>query len=171
MLSRVQTCLDDLKADPYQPYTRPSVVGRWSEAGTRTGAAQTIGSEVASPRPDGRDGANRGCSPLRIPAGLRDRPIGVTLRRRGQRAILTSCCGRVWHPADLPEGLPHSIRGRARRRTYRLGRGLPPGCCAVGLCQVDGMPHESQRATSSIGRMWRVTGQGMRAKTEGMKGS
>jgi hypothetical protein len=32
----------------------------------------------------------------------------------------------------------------------RFRRGLPPGCRVVGLCQIDGMPHESQRAKSSV---------------------
>ena len=40
--------------------------------------------------------------------------------------------------------------GRARRARHRLRRGLPPGCRAVGLRQIDGMPHDSQRARSSV---------------------
>ena len=40
--------------------------------------------------------------------------------------------------------------GRAGRRTRRFHRGLPPGRRVVGLRQVDGMPHDSQRARSSV---------------------
>ncbi len=44
--------------------------------------------------------------------------------------------GRVWHPADLPQGLPHEPRGQElpkdRRRSRRR---LPPGRRAVGLRQ------------------------------------
>jgi hypothetical protein len=48
-----------------------------------------------------------------------------------------------------PRATTRQPGGRARRRTHRLGRGLPPGCRVVGLRQIDGTPHEPQRARSS----------------------
>ncbi len=57
---------------------------------------------------------------------------------------------RVWHPVDLPKGYHAAPRGRVPRGCRRLRRGLPPGRRAVGLRQVDGMPHVSQRARSSM---------------------
>ncbi len=78
-------------------------------------------------------------------------------------------------PADLPEGATtRHPGGRARRRTCLFRRGLLPGCRTVGLRQVDGMPHESQRARSSVARRHveephRDRG-GCGAKTEGMTG-
>ena len=60
---------------------------------------------------------------------------------------------RVWHPLDLLKGYHPAARGRARRRTDRFRRGLPPGCRVVGLRQIDGMPHQfSARKIDSSGR-------------------
>lgn len=66
-------------------------------------------------------------------AGLRDgQPPGLLARGTVDRCGIPSTSRRATtrHPG-----------GRARRRRYQLHRGLPPGCRAVGLCQVDGMPH------------------------------
>jgi hypothetical protein len=59
--------------------------------------------------------------------------------------------GGVWHPIDLRRATTRHPGGRARRRTHRFHRGLPPGCRVVGLCQIDGMPHEPHRARSTPG--------------------
>jgi len=59
--------------------------------------------------------------------------------------------GGVWHPIDLPEGLPHGAPGAELHDVgRRLRRGLPPGRRAVGRCQVDGMPHEPQRGPDQV---------------------
>ncbi len=50
--------------------------------------------------------------------------------------------GRVWHPIDLPEGYHTAPRAQALPDRRRLVGMLRPGCRAVGLRQVDGMPHE-----------------------------
>jgi len=58
--------------------------------------------------------------------------------------------GRVRHPVDLPEGLPHG--GPTAALDHEGARGSrepPPGRRAVGLRQVDGKPHESQRPRAS----------------------
>ncbi len=56
---------------------------------------------------------------------------------------------RVWHPVDLPAGLPHGAPGAEPPEAIAgPHRGLPPGRRAVGLRQIDGMPHEPQRARS-----------------------
>ena len=39
---------------------------------------------------------------------------------------------------------------RATRRTHRFHRGLPPGCRAVGLCQIDGIPHDPNAQDLSV---------------------
>jgi hypothetical protein len=65
-----------------------------------------------------------------------------------------SCGGAGWAGCGIP---PTSRRAttrhpgdRTRRGTCRFRRGLPPGCRVVGLCQVDGTPHGSRRARSSV---------------------
>jgi len=57
----------------------------------------------------------------------------------------------VWHPIDLPKGLPHDDPWAELHDVGRgLRRGLPPGRRAVGRCQVDGMPHEPQRGQDQV---------------------
>lgn len=50
--------------------------------------------------------------------------------------------GRVWHPADLPQGLPHGIPG-AEPDDARAGsvEGCPRDAVWSGWCQADEMPH------------------------------
>ena len=53
------------------------------------------------------------------------------------------------NPVDLPKGYHTPARGQSCTRIgRRFRRGLPPGRRAVGLRQVDGMPHEP-------GAVWR----------------
>jgi hypothetical protein len=77
----------------------------------------------------------------RAEAGLRDgQPRG--LPRQGW-------VGGVWHPIDPPEGYHTAARGRAGQCHAPVRSRAAPGCRVVGLRQVDGTPHESQRARSS----------------------
>ena len=66
------------------------------------------------------------------------------------------CCSqagliRVWHPLDLPNGLPHGSPGAEPddART-RFRRGLPPGCRAVGRAPGRRDATQPQRARSSV---------------------
>ena len=58
---------------------------------------------------------------------------------------------RVGHPVDLPPGLPHGDPG-AELPESLTGRveGCPRVAARSGLHQIDGMPHEPQRARSSV---------------------
>ncbi|GAA1269920.1 hypothetical protein GCM10009609_36220 [Pseudonocardia aurantiaca] len=51
----------------------------------------------------------------------------------------------VWHPVDLPEGYHTAPRAQGWHDRLRLVGRLRPSRRAVGLRQVDGMPHGSQR--------------------------
>jgi hypothetical protein len=61
-------------------------------------------------------------------------------RSGAERAAVRA--SRVRHPIDLPEGYHTAPRAQAWHDRRRLARSLRPGCRAVGLRQVDGMPHE-----------------------------
>ena len=51
--------------------------------------------------------------------------------------------GGVWHPVDLPEGYHTAARGRSFAMSAAdCVEVWPPGRRAVGLRQVDGMPHQ-----------------------------
>jgi hypothetical protein len=51
--------------------------------------------------------------------------------------------GGVWHPGDLPEGYHTAARGRSFAMSAAdCVEVWPPGRRAVGLRQVDGMPHQ-----------------------------
>jgi hypothetical protein len=57
------------------------------------------------------------------------------------------CCGqgwvgRVWHPLDLPEGLPHGSPGaEPDDAPTGSGKGCPRAAVWLGWRQVDEMPH------------------------------
>jgi hypothetical protein len=53
-------------------------------------------------------------------------------------------------PSTSRRATPRQPGGRAGWRTHRFRRGLPPGWRVVGLRQVDGMPHSSPCARSSV---------------------
>ncbi len=62
-------------------------------------------------------------------------------------ASYKNCCGWTgWAGCGIPStslrATTRQPEGRARSRTRRFHRGLPPGCRVVGLT-VDGMPHEA----------------------------
>ncbi len=62
-------------------------------------------------------------------------------------------CGRAgWagcgSPSTSQRATTRQPGGRAGQCTRRFRRGLPPGCRVVGRRQVDGTPHEPQRARS-----------------------
>jgi hypothetical protein len=60
--------------------------------------------------------------------------------------------GRVWHPVSLPEGYHALPRGQAWQNSADGREGmLPPGQRVVRLRQADGMPHNTQRARSTLG--------------------
>ncbi len=65
------------------------------------------------------------------------------------------CCGwvglgGVWHPLDLPRATTWQPGGRARRRTHRFRRELPPGCHVVGLAPGRRDAAQPQRARSLV---------------------
>ena len=67
---------------------------------------------------------------------------------------LVSEMARMRHPADLRKRLPHDDPGAELQEVHAsVRRGLPPGRRAVGLHQVDEMPHEPgvRRARVQIG--------------------
>jgi hypothetical protein len=75
-------------------------------------------------------------------------------RSPGWPATNASGAGPVWVGWGIPPTSPRATTwgpgGRATRGRCRSHRGLPPGPHVVGLRQVDGMPHGSQRARSSV---------------------
>jgi hypothetical protein len=56
----------------------------------------------------------------------------------------------VWHPVDLPRATTQCPGGKPGKLGLWLRRMLPPGHRVVGLRQIDGMPHNPQRARSSM---------------------
>ena len=81
------------------------------------------------------------------PSGMRESYPGVMPGRSPicPRRAANLRDGGVRHPVDLPEGYHTAPRAQAWQERRRLARSLGPGCRAVGLRQVDGMPHESRR--------------------------
>jgi len=61
--------------------------------------------------------------------------------------------GGVWHPDDLPEGYHAATRGAELIEVgSRAVEGCTPGHRAVGLRQVDGMPHSTTAVVSASSR-------------------
>lgn len=58
--------------------------------------------------------------------------------------------GWVWHPTDLPEGYHAAPRGQARQARPVVDRDAAPGEQRGRATPLDGMPHDSQRARSSL---------------------
>ncbi|MFZ2119657.1 MAG: hypothetical protein WAU83_24620, partial [Pseudonocardiaceae bacterium] len=53
-------------------------------------------------------------------------------------------------PSTSLQGYHTAPRGQSQITHAPDRRGLPPGCRVVGLHQIDGMPHRSQYARSSV---------------------
>jgi hypothetical protein len=83
-----------------------------------------------------------------------------------------SCCGRVgvgrvWHSADLLEGYHTASRGQSQTTHAPVSLRAVPGIPRGRASPVDGIPHESQRARSSVVRRYI---EKLR-RTEGMRGA
>ena len=125
---------------------RPRGRGRSDEAGGRAGPDHN---RDINPRKHGRTDANPA---VRLTSAERpDSALPLQLESKCMPSPGRQISGMAGarNPVDLPKGYHTPARGQSCTRIgRRFRRGLPPGRRAVGLRQVDGMPHEP-------GAVWR----------------
>jgi len=128
--------------------TRSEPSARRRHAPRRTGRNTQVKRHTTTPAVSSRESASAftpKCSCPRRAAGLRDGRVCGGVAAQG----VAAGCGI---PSTSRRATTRRPGGRAARGRVTTRRGLPPGRRVVGLCQVDGMPHEPRRGRESTGR-------------------